>query len=205
MELLFSRPFYEELERRIQKAKNQVHDTIQAPSDIDEETLLQQLVDRYTPKVPVVHWDKGTWQARDADIYTQTPGGVQTKMPGTEYVWRVPYEGDQNLFAFQPSSYTLNPPKAKVEKGFLVFRYQFVVTTPEDELKRLLQQYKQATIKDVDQYLRWMQEDVEKFRERLQNELSNVIRRRKEELLRRQRVLESLSEDEGTNATTSRS
>jgi hypothetical protein len=44
-------------------------------------------------------------------------------MKGTEITFFIPFDGDKNLFLYQPSTHTLSPPRAEVRNGELVLKY----------------------------------------------------------------------------------
>jgi hypothetical protein len=98
---------------------------------------------------------------------------------GYRTVVHVPFTGEKDVFALQPSTYTLNPPSAEVHKGEL----RMVVEYPHDRpanIKALTDQL----VKSVEEHLVWASGDIEQFNRSLEPRARQAIHARRERVRR---------------------
>ena len=96
----------------------------------DRAALVEELVKSHLIAVPVldVKATKASESEVDIDISGDPRQRFMRDLDGPFYVkatavtFRVPYQGDQEVFEYRPSSYTLSPPRAEVESDALVIR-----------------------------------------------------------------------------------
>ena len=108
-------------------------------------------------------------------------------IPGTRVTFYVPFTGDSDLFHCQPSTHSLNPPRATVHNKELVFIYDLtndrntqVKDTFEEELNRT-----HAEVGRVNA-------DVESFNAALPQNARQALNARREQLLQDRNLVESI-------------
>jgi hypothetical protein len=90
--------------------------------------LADYFVGEYTLTVPTLKKEEivADQQEKDVDVsgdrsrYWGTDGPHLVR--GTELSLTVPFSGEADLFNVQPSTYTMNPPRAEIKRGVLVLR-----------------------------------------------------------------------------------
>jgi len=83
-------------------------------------------------------------------------------LEGINIRYCVPFSGDQRLFFCQPNSYTLNPPRARVESRELVFEYDVVGTDVASTKAHF-----QRDLGTVQQYVGWVNEMVDAYNQQV--------------------------------------
>ncbi|MCS7294379.1 MAG: hypothetical protein NZ761_03190 [Dehalococcoidia bacterium] len=199
MEALFTRGLLSDFLREKQaEAIDAVRRQTILSSSQDDAALIERIVNDHTPCVPTVHWDQSQWSTEDTLIPPEKVRHLMnatSPVPGTAYVWRVPFEGDPALFRYKPNSFTTVFPRARVEKGCLIFRFEYPSGgMSEEELAQLVEQHRSYQRALVDDYLLWVREQVKQYREQLIREVSDALARRKQELAQRQSVLDRLQQ-----------
>jgi len=63
---------------------------------------------------------------------------------------RIPFEGERELFYAKANTYSVNPPRAVIEKNEVVLRYDTPADQPRD-IRALVEQ----TLKEIEQHLGW--------------------------------------------------
>ena len=106
---------------------------------------------------------------------------------GTQVKFYVPFTGDSELFKCQPSTYSLNPPRATVRKNELVFTYE---TTNEQtaEIKANFERELNQTQIHAER----VNADVMKFNEALSGNANQRLQSRREKLLQDRNLVESI-------------
>ena len=99
---------------------------------VSESDLVDYLVEKYKLDAPrlledqVYIEDEGETQidvSGDPDRYIRDPGRPFF-IPGTFVIVAFPFEGDGSLFRFQPSTYSLNPPRGQVSESTVFVSFQ---------------------------------------------------------------------------------
>jgi hypothetical protein len=103
------------------------------------------------------------------------PGPVY--IPGLRLRYIVPFEGDPGLWKLRPSSFNLNPPRARIERSEVVYQYE----VPSNEVERTAQ-YFQSELTSTNQWIARSMEDVAAYNERLPALLRDALERRRKEL-----------------------
>lgn len=205
MDYLFTRGKLSEfLNSEQEKAINEIRQLVRSPESGHDAELVERFVNRYTPLVPTVHWDQGQWSTEDAWIPPEKVRHLMdatSPVRGTAYVWRVPFEGDAELFNYQPSQWTTAFPKADLAGKQLIFRFEFPRGMSEEEVATQVKQAAEYQKNLINDYLQAVHADVKRWVEELKVALSKALERRKEELAQRQRILESLQREMGENDT----
>jgi hypothetical protein len=98
-------------------------------------------------------------------------------IPGQQVRYIVPFEGDPTLWECKPSTFNLNPPRAKIEGTELVFQFE----VPNNAVSRT-KHYFDAELSNVKQWIEYGLVDVESHNQRLEKLLRDALARRREEL-----------------------
>jgi hypothetical protein len=157
---------------------------------VSETDLAEYLIDKYKLEPPAILDDEiHQLEPQDTEFRVEHPyrDSRATRVKGTEFQIVVPFSGDATLFYYQPSRYTLNPPRGEAYEHRLVLTYQ--VQQPD---ARRLQHTISRTLDEIREYLGWVATDVERFNNLLSREISTGIARRREKLLADRKVSESL-------------
>ena len=102
-------------------------------------------------------------------------------VPGQRLVVEIPFDGEPDLFYCQPSTSTMNPPRAQVQGGILIITYQLTHDSQRDVRPEI-----DRTVAEIEQYLGWMRGQVDAFNKELHAVASSAIHNRHEQLLRGQ-------------------
>ena len=110
-------------------------------------------------------------------------------IPGTEINIYVPFEGDPFLFEVKPSSRTLSPPRAIIDakNNQLILKFCGI-----DLNSAGISSQFERRIKEIEDYLLWMQEDIGNFNSQLPSIVCGEIERRKAKLLNDQNIVAEL-------------
>ena len=108
-------------------------------------------------------------------------------MKGTEITFFVPYKGDGGLFGFRPNSYTLNPPRAQVNQGELVFAY-----TRLDHNAEAVKQEFQRDLAAIQSHLQTQRNQVKQYNETIRSKIQGWIAERRDRLLKSQGMAAAL-------------
>jgi hypothetical protein len=106
---------------------------------------------------------------------------------GTRVSFFVPFEGDPGLFKCQPSTYTMNPPRASLVNNDLIFRYDRT-----DHDAAAIKSSFQTELGRVRQYLEWMSGNVSQFNDSLRECAKGRIEQRRSKLLKDKGLVSAL-------------
>lgn len=151
-----------------------------------ESDLCEHLVSKYTLEPPVlrrdeiyVHGHKET----DVDVRDDYRRAIFDRsrpfhIKGTSVTIAVPFDGDGNLFYYQPSSMTLNPPRAKVVDQEL----HLIYTKTDHDADTLKKEYEHE-ISSIEKHLQWVHNDCQNYNNDLPKFIENAVKKKKEKLL----------------------
>ena len=157
----------------------------------DDNAWAAALAEKYRVDVPVLdvagRWleeketriDVSGYPGRD--IFRAGPIYV----PGHEVQVHVPFTGEPDVFRFTPSSFTFNPPRARIEKGEVVQ----VITYPADAPRDVLA-LSNELIGDLEQWLEWARGDAEGTNSKLETAALRAIENRRSRVLTNKKRLE---------------
>lgn len=134
--------------------------------NMDEEELIKYFIDKNSMQPPILHEDKK---------YIFSEHEICTK--GISITIAIPFEGDPNLFYYAPSRYTHSRPCGDIEGMEIHLIYQ----RTEHDAEKLNRDIKNDTHK-IQEYLSWVQQDVEQYNNSLEPYIRYVIKLRKEKL-----------------------
>lgn len=108
-------------------------------------------------------------------------------IPGLEIIVSIPFSGDPLLWECQPSSYTLNPPRAYVKKAIGKDEYgyiQIVMSCPTDALKdgSEFKQHIEKTLGDIRSYLKTIKNEIDGHNQRIRTHIQQCVENRRQRL-----------------------
>lgn len=147
--------------------------TLDAPRLLED----QISVDQSESKVDVSHDPNRLIWDRDEPFY----------ITGTRIEFYVPFEGDEDLFKCQPSTFSLNPPKGRVFGTNLVFTYQ----TTDHNGEKIKGEF-QGTLSQIKDYLQRIQSSATEFNNQIDEKIKSRINIRREKIKNDQGLAASL-------------
>lgn len=160
-----------------------------APADFSK-----YLVDKYTIEVPRLRRDE--WMVnqcetkidvrhdRNRDIRDR---GRPFNIPGQKIEIEIPFDGDPELFYARASTFSPNPPRAKIKEQSLILVYEL---THDD--KRDIRPEIERTLNEIKGHLAWVQTDVDGFNQDLEQNANSAIENRRQRILTNQGRVASL-------------
>lgn len=100
---------------------------------------------------------------------------------------RIPFEGERELFYAKANTYSVNPPRAVIEKNEVVLRYDTPADQPRD-IRALVEQ----TLKEIEQHLGWQRPMINAHNQNLPAAAEQSIHQRRERLLAQSQRAEAL-------------
>jgi hypothetical protein len=163
--------------------------------NVNEEDLIKTLVEKYTLNPPILKIDKKyQLPSKEIDVDVSWEYGkfiLNRNEPfyikGTQITVVIPFEGDEELFYYQPSTFYTIIPQGVIYNNELHLNYEVTNHDP-DTLKREIDQ----DIQRIQSYLKWVENDVNNFNNSLENYIRNLIKTRKEKLLKDRNLVSSL-------------
>lgn len=137
---------------------------VEVPALITEEIV----VDQRETKIDVRHDPRRWIDDRSRSVY----------VPGTEVEVEIPFTGDAEAFRVQPTSYTLNPPRAEVRSNALILRISGTDLSAEG-----VQQSINQTISDIQSYLGTLRSNAAGLNQQLFQRAKTAIESRRQKLL----------------------
>ncbi len=163
--------------------------------NVSETDLLKHLLDKY--KVDTSHL-----RADEVYVYDQSEADIDVSndvsrailnrsrpfyVKGVSVTIAVPFDGDGELFDYQPSTFTSNPPRGEIVGQEVHLIYQSV----DHDAEKLKQVYT-SDVNQVNQYLTYATNDVKSFNESLDPLVRQLVAKRKQKLLNDQGLVASL-------------
>lgn len=162
---------------------------------VSEEDLCEHLIDKYHLHPPVLHAeDLHALEAKEVpvDVSGDSRRVIIDRsrphyIPGTSVTVAVPFDGDANLFQYQPSTYTLNPPHGDIANQAVHLTY---VQTENDPaaLRRMID----ADLQRVMTHVTRITADVTAYNNGLPQTVRQMVSGRKARLLAGAGLVESL-------------
>ena len=110
-----------------------------------------------------------------------------TFVPGAEVILYVPFDGEADLFRYQPSTFTSNPPRGCVTETELVLRF----VGPQGDLANAKREL-DSLLNSVHEYVSWCNKQVNEHNDRLPPITRKMVEQRKQRLLQNQNLVASL-------------
>lgn len=89
-------------------------------------------------------------------------------IPGTRFTFHVPYTGNNELFYFRASTFTVNPPRAAVTPNELQFSYDATDTSDKASMRADFER----ELSKVREHLEWLRRDFQPFSDDLRERAS---------------------------------
>lgn len=106
---------------------------------------------------------------------------------GERFEVRIPFEGESELFYAKANNFSMNPPRAIIEKNEIVLRYDSPADQPRD-IRALVDQI----LRDIEQHLGWQRDMIDAHNRNLPAAAEHAIRQRRERLLAQSQRAEAL-------------
>jgi len=153
---------------------------------VSEEDFCQYLIAKYSLHSPEIHEDKiCVYDPKEVDVdVSQDPMRAifdRSKpfyIKGVQVTFAVPFEGDGELFQYQPSTFTLNPPRGEIRKQEI----HLIYTVVDHDPKKLKQMF-QRDLNEIKRYLECVNHDVSYFNKELKSFVRQFVAQRKKKLL----------------------
>lgn len=153
--------------------------------NVSEEDFCQHLISKYALEIPIIHGDKiYVYDTAEVDIdVSKHPRRVifdrsrPVYIKGTRITIAVPFEGDESLFQYTPSTFTYNPPRGEIAGQEIRLIYETVEHDPE-KLKRMYER----ELKEIKRFLEWIKGDIENFNNSLESFVKQNVAQRKKKL-----------------------
>jgi hypothetical protein len=150
------------------------------------EAIVKLLLLNISAVVPNIHWDQAESTSREAEIdLSEAPGtfAFMGRRPalrkGIEFRVTVPFEGNSELFAVQPESYTLSPPTAAGDHSHLVFIYSGLHADVEAWTRSF-----EESKRKIDTYIASLKGSAEKLNQELESTAHAALYERRSRLER---------------------
>ena len=108
-------------------------------------------------------------------------------VPGSFVTVAIPFEGDDDLFGFQASTYSLNPPRGRVSGSNVLISFQDVKLDAERTREEI-----DATLGRIDESLGWIRNDCSEWNGRVASVAGQCVRYRKDRLLEQADMVSAL-------------
>jgi len=164
--------------------------------NVSEEDLIKVLVEKYTLAPPMLkNNEKYLLEPKEIDIdVSQDPHRAifdrsrPFYIKGTLITVVIPFEGDAELFYFRPSTFSTVIPEGKIHESKLYLEY---TTTHHDS--ESLRNKIEHDIQQIHFNLNWIKNDVDNFNSSLENYIRDLIKTRKDKLLKDRNLVSSLN------------
>lgn len=106
---------------------------------------------------------------------------------------RIPFTGEPDLFTVRPSTYTLNPPRGRVQRtGDQCGHVLLSMTRPLDEGVEWFNRWIQDQVASIKEYAAASRKDVARFNADLKRQMEEAVARRRAELQQQGQLLANL-------------
>lgn len=160
-----------------------------------EPDLVVYLVEKFTLDPPRLLTDQMSIKS-EGETRIDVSGGVEYGafdrsgpyyVPGSYVTVSIPFEGDGDLFKFQPSSYTTNPPSGRVSGSEILISFQGVKLDPEQTRQDITNMTNR-----IDQHLQWVRRDCSIWNVRVQSVAERCVLDRKRRILEQADMVKAL-------------
>lgn len=158
------------------------------------EDLCDYFEKKYKIDVPILRSDNIVADQRETKIdvsgdprrYFSTPG-QPFYVNGTAVEISVPFEGDSEAFKIQPTSYTMNPPRAEVKNNNLVIKIEGTDLSADQVRNEV-----NKTISDIEGYLVTLRSNAQGLNTQIRSLAHAAIEQRRGKLLKDRNLLGDL-------------
>ena len=154
--------------------------------NVSEEDFIRYLVSKYSLTSPKIYEDKiYSCPTKEVDIdVSQDPTRIISDkshpfyVKGIQITIALPFEGDEEVFQYRPSTFSLNPPQGEIVGQEIHLIYEMV----EHDAEKLNQMY-QTELDKIKKYLEWAKDDVNNFNKDLESIVRRIVSQRKKKIL----------------------
>jgi len=141
-------------------------------------------------KVDHVESQMDVSQHRDRAVFDHSRPCI---IKANQITLRIPFTGEPDLLRVQPSTYTLNPPRGRVQaNGDLGGLILLTMTRPLDEGGEAFNRWIQDQVKSIEGYAATSRADVERFNADLVGQVREAVTRRRAQLQQQGQLLAKL-------------
>lgn len=149
----------------------------------DDDSWIAALVTRHSVAVPALT-PEDVWMDPPEEVPVDVghdyarralDPGQRFLIAGTRNTVHIPFNGDEGVFRFTPSSRNFNPPRAEVRNGELVRSWEYPHDSPID-----LRTEVDALVGAIQSYLSWASADIATFNQSLDSRARQRIAARRE-------------------------
>lgn len=161
----------------------------------DEDDVVDMLVRKFELVVPTLRpRDEWTQSTHDTKLdvshdptraFFARPGAGPLLVAAHEVAIDIPFDGDGDLFEFQPSTYSSRTPRGRVSKTTSTL--SFSIVQEQLDADAILQEL-DSEVANISKYLQWMRGDCERWNLNLRDTISSSIRVRKDRLLQQDKL-----------------
>jgi hypothetical protein len=164
--------------------------------NVSEEDFIIALVNKYALQPPIIKNESiYTLGSKEVDVdVSQDPMRVifgrsrPFYIKGASITIVIPFDGDSSLFYYQPSTYTLNPPRGDVKGNEIHLNY----TTVDHNTDRIRTDFERE-LNSIQQYLQWVKNDVDIYNNSVEGYVRSVFTQRKQKLLKDRNLVSALN------------
>ena len=172
-----------------ERQANMIHEIDQVPSEslleADPERLAKTIVEKYALAPVKLRVDEVAVDQTDERVDVSQDGRRYIRdrsrplmLDGTVVRFYVPFDGDPELFKYQPSTYSLDTPSGRVERQELILTY---VTTDANAAE--VRKEFERELGKIGEYLEWAGNDARVAAERLLSAAEDRITERRKKIL----------------------
>jgi hypothetical protein len=150
---------------------------------VDEEAWAHALAERWSVAAPELRAEDA-WMDPPKDVQVDvswdhfrraiTDPSRPAYVPGHQAVVHIPFTGDKTIFSLQPSTFTMNPPRADVADGELRLIIEYPSDTPAN-----IKGETNGLINAVNAYLGYARNDIDQFNRGLEAQARAAIQNRR--------------------------
>ena len=156
--------------------------------------LCEYLIEKYRVNVPELDRARTVADQREIkiDVSNDPMRMIRNRsrpfyVDGTEVMIEVPFTGDAEAFKVQPTTYTMNPPRADAQGNVLIVKLSGTNLGSEQVKKEL-----NSTLDSIDNYLGNLRANADTLNAALPELTRSAIERRRNKLLTNQNLVSSL-------------
>ena len=108
-------------------------------------------------------------------------------VPGSYVTVAIPFDGDGNLFSYQASTFSSNPPRGRVSESAVLISFN-QLTPDHDQIRQEIE----SIVGGIEMHLKWIKKDCDEWNGRVQDIAEQNVRGRKQRLLEQENMVRSL-------------
>lgn len=149
--------------------------------ETSDDELVEVLIASNSLVPPEVKWEEATVNRTETQVdlmYVPNTMAYYNRMsamaPGETVTVTVPFKGDSRLFMIRPTTFTLNPPRAQVNRQTLAFDY----SGTQVNIEQSKQEY-EGTKKEITQHLTTLGTDCQRHNQQIAPAVRPIIQEKR--------------------------